>query len=293
MMSLFDSYPIIKSPLNYTGGKYKLLPQLLPLFPQNINTFVDLFAGGCNVGVNAHAKKIICNDIIPYLIQIFNVFKETDNSLITEYINKRIAEYSLSATNEAAYKTFRQQYNDNPNPLDLYILIAHSFNYQLRFNSHHHYNNPFGKTNSTFNAVMRKNLNLFLDRVKSLDISFVCNDFLYFDFSAISADDFIYCDPPYLISTGAYNDGKRGFKGWSEADEHQLLAMLEAFDKKGIRFALSNVLFHKGKTNHILIDWIDKHKFSVAHLKKNYAASSYHTFDRNKNGSDEVLIMNY
>ena len=57
MMSLFDSYPIIKSPLNYTGGKYKLLPQLLPLFPQNINTFVDLFAGGCNVGVNAHAKK--------------------------------------------------------------------------------------------------------------------------------------------------------------------------------------------------------------------------------------------
>lgn len=36
----------IKSPLNYTGGKYKLLPQLLELFPTNIDTFVDLFAGG-------------------------------------------------------------------------------------------------------------------------------------------------------------------------------------------------------------------------------------------------------
>jgi len=40
---------IIKSPLNYIGGKYKILNQILPLFPENINCFVDLFAGGCNV----------------------------------------------------------------------------------------------------------------------------------------------------------------------------------------------------------------------------------------------------
>lgn len=36
----------VKSPLNYTGGKYKFLPQLLELFPKQVNTFVDLFAGG-------------------------------------------------------------------------------------------------------------------------------------------------------------------------------------------------------------------------------------------------------
>ena len=41
---------VIKSPLNYIGGKYKILPQILPLFPKNIDTFIDLFAGGCNVG---------------------------------------------------------------------------------------------------------------------------------------------------------------------------------------------------------------------------------------------------
>lgn len=35
-----------KSPFNYIGGKYKLLPQLLPLFPKDAETFVDLFAGG-------------------------------------------------------------------------------------------------------------------------------------------------------------------------------------------------------------------------------------------------------
>ena len=53
----------IKSPLNFTGSKYKLLPQILPLFPDNIDTFVDLFGGGFNVGVNVEAKHIVYNDI--------------------------------------------------------------------------------------------------------------------------------------------------------------------------------------------------------------------------------------
>ena len=39
----------IKSCLNYTGGKYKLLNQILPLFPQDIDKFIDLFCGGASV----------------------------------------------------------------------------------------------------------------------------------------------------------------------------------------------------------------------------------------------------
>ncbi|MCA6072875.1 MAG: DNA adenine methylase [Endomicrobium sp.] len=35
----------IKSPLNYIGGRYKILSQMVPLFPKDINCFVDLFAG--------------------------------------------------------------------------------------------------------------------------------------------------------------------------------------------------------------------------------------------------------
>ena len=34
---------LIKSPLNYEGGKFKLLPQILPLFPREIGKFIDLF----------------------------------------------------------------------------------------------------------------------------------------------------------------------------------------------------------------------------------------------------------
>jgi len=52
---------LIKSPLNYIGGKAKILDQILPLFPNDINNFIDLFAGGCNVGININANKIYFN----------------------------------------------------------------------------------------------------------------------------------------------------------------------------------------------------------------------------------------
>lgn len=61
----------IKSPINYAGGKYRLLKKIIPMFPQNINTFVDLFGGAFNVGINIEANKIIYNDIIHYLSDIY------------------------------------------------------------------------------------------------------------------------------------------------------------------------------------------------------------------------------
>ena len=69
-----------------------------------------------------------------------------------------------------------------------------------------------------------------------------------FDFSLLSRGDLVYCDPPYLITTGSYNDGKRGFKDWTLKEERELLALLDDLDRQGILFALSNVFRHKGLT---------------------------------------------
>ena len=68
----------IKSPLNYTGGKYKILDKIIPKFPSEINTFVDLFSDCFNIGINVNANKIICNDNIIYLIELYEYIKETE-----------------------------------------------------------------------------------------------------------------------------------------------------------------------------------------------------------------------
>ena len=51
----------ISCPFNYTGGKFKLLDQIQPLLNEK-EVFLDLFAGGGNVGINSSSSKVIFND---------------------------------------------------------------------------------------------------------------------------------------------------------------------------------------------------------------------------------------
>src|SRR5690554_4686366 len=284
----------IKSPLNYIGGKAKILDQILPLFPKEIDNFIDLFAGGCNVGINVNANKIYFNDNLTYLIEMYQTFQENDLDTTILHNENRIKEFELSLTNEDGYKKMRAKYNEQKNPLDLFVLIAFSFNHQIRFNNNHEFNNPFGRERSSFNASMRQNLVRFILRIKEINIEF--SDFCFndFDFSNFGINDFVYCDPPYLITTGTYNDGKRGFKGWTEKEEEELLNLLDDLNGKNIKFALSNVLEHKGKSNKILKTWINNNpNYKINFIDYNYSNSNYQTIVRDKNASIEVLITNY
>lgn len=284
---------LISSPMNYIGGKYKLLSQILPLFPKRIDTFVDLFCGGCNVGINANAGKIIFNDNLSFLIDLYNEFNSKSHKEILNHIEKRIEKFNLSLLNKDGYLELRKLYNEEKNPLDLFVLVAFSFNHQIRFNNSHEFNNPFGKERSCFNEHMKKNLINFLDGLKSKDVSFTSKNFDDFDFSKLTQNDFVYADPPYLITTGTYNDGKRGFTGWNENSEKKLLQILDNLSERKIPFALSNVLEHKGKENIILKNWACENNYYVSCLEKNYSNSNYHTINRDKNATVEVLITNY
>ena len=126
---------LVKSPLNYTGGKFKLLPQILPLFPDNIHTFVDLFAGGCNVGVNVKANSIICNDIESVVIDFMKSVKNTPTYICLNQLDNAINKYGLSKTNEEGFKNIRNDYNAGERDWYMfYAMLTHSFNYQIRFN---------------------------------------------------------------------------------------------------------------------------------------------------------------
>lgn len=284
----------IKSPLNYIGGKAKILDQILPLFPKEIDNFIDLFAGGCNVGINVNANKIYYNDNLTYLIEMYKAFQINDLDSTILHIENRIKEFELSNTNEEGYKKMRKKYNELKHPLDLFVLIAFTFNHQIRFNNQHEFNNPFGRERSSFNASMKLNLQRFILRLKETNAEFVNVCFNEFDFSHLNSKDFVYCDPPYLITTGTYNDGKRGFKGWTDKEENQLLNTLDDLNHQNIKFALSNVLEHKGKSNDILKNWVANHpNYVINFLDFNYSNSSYQTLDRDKKASIEVLVTNY
>lgn len=280
----------IKSPLNYTGGKYKLLNSLFDIFPNNINTFVDLFAGGFNVGINVNANKIICNDQINYLIELYQFLEKSNTEDVINKIYEIINEFQLSKSNADGYNALRERYNKNKDILDFLVLTFYAFNHQIRFNNSQKFNTPFGKERSSYNDSIEKNLKDFCKALKEKNVQFYNTDFLSVDLSKLNDKDLVYCDPPYLISTGSYNDGKRGFKDWTEIEEKQLLGLLDELNYKGIKFALSNVLYHKGLSNDLLIDW--SKKYNVHYIDKSYANCSYH-FKEKDAKTVEVVITNF
>lgn len=280
----------VKAPFNYIGNKYRIIDSIQQYFPETIDTFVDIFCGGCDVSINTQANKIYANDINYHVVNILQEFQSHDVDYLLNYIDSTIDDWQLSKTNEDGYKAFRNHYNQTKNPLDLYVLMCFSFNYQFRFNSNHDYNNPFGRNRSSFNEVMRNNLILFRQKIDSIHFSAI--DYCEFDYSVLREGDFIYADPPYVLTCGSYNDGKRGFRGWTENDDCELLQLLTELSERGIRFALSNVIEHKGKTNDVLLNWIAENNYNLHGINFNYNNCNYHTNNRN-NVTKEVLITNY
>lgn len=307
-MQLKSEMEIVKSPLNFTGGKYKLLPQLIPLFPKEIETFVDLFCGGCNVGINAKAEKIICNDIDSNLIGLFSFFKGKSYDDLLPRIRDAIKKFNLSDSEENGYSFYncnsasglgnfnragflelRAAFNalskDNENYfLYMYILIVYAFNNQIRFNSKGEFNLPVGKRD--FNVRMQNKLKRFLSALEVKNISFLNTYYSSVEIASLGKSDFVYADPPYLITCATYNE-----KSWNEEEEKKLLCYLDELSKKEIRFALSNVLSTDNKTNAILQNWLKEQNYNCYHLNFSYKNSNYHK--KNISKTDEVLITNY
>lgn len=272
----------IKSPLNYVGGKYKLLPQIIPKFPDNMHTFVDLFGGGFNVGVNINADEIIYNDICVQVVELLNYLSKNNSEDVIGSIEKYINTYNLSKTNQEGYLRLRMDYNANPDPIKFYTLICYAFNNQIRFNSKGEYNMPFGKNRSSFNPTLKQKFKVFSDKLQNLNCNFYNKSFDNFDLSNLNSNDCVYCDPPYLGSVATYNEQN----GWTEKSEKTLLNLLDDLNNKGVKWALSNNLKYD---NTLLDKW--REKYNTYYLNGDYSNCNYHKSDKSKD--IEVLITNY
>ena len=191
---------LVKSPLNYTGGKYKILTQLLDKFPKDIDMFFDVFSGGGNVGANIEAKKIICVDINNRLISLLKYLQKEEYYHLVNHLDSLIDKFSLSNTYKNGYEyygcnsgngvgqynkdkflTLRNAYNKSKIKRDdlFLLLIIYSFNNQIRFNNKGEFNLPVGKRD--FNGSLRKKLQLFMDKLHEKGISFENIDFRRLD----------------------------------------------------------------------------------------------------------------
>lgn len=265
------------------GGKFKLLKEILPLFPDKINTFVDLFGGGFNVGINVNAEHIIYNDLCEPVVDLLSYMKIVHTEDMLNDIDTYIRDYNLSKENKDGYLALRENYNKGKKtPIKFYTLLCYAFNNQIRFNKNGEYNMPFGKDRSSFNPTLRQKFVNFVEALQNKDCHFMNISFDDFDFSDFDSNDFVYCDPPYFNSVAAYNE--QG--GWTEEHERSLLELLDKLNENSIKFALSNNLKYD---NPLLDKWKDK--YSIHYLNCDYSNCNYHKINKSKD--IEVLITNY
>lgn len=271
---------INKSPLNYSGSKDTLLPVILKELPQNIDTFVDVMGGAFNVGANVAAlKKAVYNELNPFVYELMKWLLDTEREQLIAEVECVIRKFGLEKEEKEPYNALRDAYNKNPSPLYLYVLHMYAFQNMIRFNGDHKFNTPVGVAG--YSEDIRQRLMNF--KVKAPEYELLNLDYTQMDWGGFPADTVFYFDPPYYITSAAYNDGKRGMKGWGIAEETELLRILKHIDELGFKFILSNVLEHKEKKNELLTQWIEEHHYRVID-----AGVSGWRYAKN-----EVLVVNY
>ena len=252
---------VYESPLNYIGSKAKVVNDIRANLISNFDTFVDLFGGGMNVGANIACEKIVYNDINHIVKDLIESFRKYDTYEYIVYVKKFIEKHRLEKGNKETYLEARAYYNSLPiekrDIRMLFAIILYSFQQQIRFNSKLEYNNPAGIR--WFNDCILAKLISFSRILKDREVTFESVDFLEIE-SCVPFNEktLVYLDPPYMLTTGSYNDGKRGFKGWDTSLEKELFNFIDGLSERNIPCILSYVYEHKGKTNTNLKQWVEK-----------------------------------
>lgn len=278
---------VYESPLNYIGSKARVIPAIRENLPSDIDDFIDAFGGGFNVGINIRSESVVYNEYNHFVKELIESFWQYDTFSYIVYMKKMILRFELEPGRKDAYLNVRDYYNSLPedkrDPRLLLVVILYSFQQQIRFNSNHGFNNPVGMR--WFNDNLLEKLISFSRRIKELNVCFSCADytdtFRYVD----DGHTFVYLDPPYMLTNGSYNDGKRGFKGWDVSQEAALFEFLDKLNHEGSCFMLSYVLEHKGKVNQNLVNWTQDNHYHIIELGDILGISG----SRRK----EILVTNY
>lgn len=294
----------IRSPFFYVGDKYKLMPQLQELFPENIATYYEPFCGGGSSFLNTEAKTYKLNDINTYVIELHKMLIEYINNTadFKREVEKIIEDYGLSFSykgytvddelkkkykktyyahfNKNAYSKLKDDYNEDRDIVKLYVLLIYGFNHMIRFNSNGKFNLPVG--NVDYNKNVETALVNYFDFAKHHKMKFYNQDFKKFVTSQkYKKNDFIYFDPPYLISMAEYN------ALWNPDRELELLKLLDCLNEKGVAWGITNLIQHKGKTNEIFLNW--SKQYYTYSINSNYISYIDNTI---KESSSEVYVTN-
>lgn len=242
--------------LKWAGGKGQLLSQLNELLPAGVYerdfTYIEPFVGGGAMLFHMlqrfpNIRKVIINDINPYLVAAYRIIKDNPDELIDRLSALEHQYFSLE--DEEAKKSFFLKVREIFNEVFLddidrvkYLLFLNRtcFNGLYRVNAKGKFNVPFGRNlhPTICNSDIIKADSAALNRV---DITILNGDFERTMDHIGNGYNFFYFDPPYrpLNTTSSFNSyAKEEFTDDEQIRLRNFCAMLN--EHPNIEWMLSN-----------------------------------------------------
>lgn len=196
---------MIPALLKWIGNKQRFAETIVSYMPNQFNNYYEPFLGSGAVMAELlyadssklfpHFNHAYGSDVLPFLIDIFNLTKDSPEKL-SDYYKTEIDKYYHSP--DTQYDIIRARFNNNHNPYDFLLLSRTCYSSVIRFRKSDGYMstpkgphtpiapNTFDKRLYQWNSLLQK-------------ASFTCES--YTDaMDKATLGDIVYCDPPYTHS---------------------------------------------------------------------------------------------
>lgn len=221
-------------PIPYQGSKRNIAWQILSIFPKEVNTLVEPFAGSAAVSVAAahygKAKRFYLNDLNKPLMDLFTLIINEPHKIADAY--ERLWQAQLGREREY-YDFIRDEFNKTERPDYLIYLLARCVKASVRYNASGEFNqSPDNRRKGRRPLSMRREI---LGVSKLLNGRAIVKSGDYREtIKTIAPSDLLYLDPPYQGTS--QNKDPRYYSG---LDLSELADFLAELNRRQVLFILS------------------------------------------------------
>jgi len=221
--------------LKWSGGKQRLLPQLLPLLPKGAR-LIEPFVGAGSVFLSSDYPSFVLADANPDLMAVWSALQQRPD----EFMARASAFFIPANHSMDAYLRKRSEFNALKDAFERAVLLPYlnrfGFNGLFRVNKRGDYNAPYGWPCNLPNFPSAQ--------MTAAAAKLSCSLLLRGGFAAAIdlgvEGDVVYCDPPYLDSTKGKSFTSYTHAGFSPADHRMLVERAVAAGRRGAKVVISN-----------------------------------------------------
>ena len=196
---------MIPALLKWIGNKQRFAAEIISYMPEDFNNYYEPFLGSGAVMAELlysdankmfpHFKHAYGSDVLPFLIDIFELVKDNPQ-LLENYYREEIDKYCENPAQQ--YDIIKDRFNEQRNPYDFLLLSRTCYSGVIRFRKADGYmSTPRGPHKPIKPDTFAKRLELWHSLLQKA--SFECESYaLMMDKATLG--DVVYCDPPYTHS---------------------------------------------------------------------------------------------